>query len=638
MPSARPSLSLAIAGSLAFLAAPLGAQEAPQRVRPPSVAEATQELERLSKAHESASLIQFGRSAGKVPLLLLRIGEPGALALDERPAVFVGANIAGSRPLGAAAALDLARSLLEAPAAERAQRSALLQRVCFYVAPVLNPDAHDANLGPGRWGRRGNAERVDADRDGLLDEDGPEDLDGDGQITQLRIPDPAGAWIPDPRRPDLSVRAEASLGEKGRFRLETEGRDQDGDGRFNEDAADGVQPDRNFAHAFPYPAREAGPWASSTPEAKALMDFLLARRQVALAVVYGEANVLLELPAAGPVPKGQAANRFQADDRASLERLATRYRRALKARELPTKRPAQAIAGGSLAAWLYYHYGAQTLELDLWAPPGKPEAPKSAETSKPAKLDLPGLRKLSAAELLEQASAHDALLERIGAPDTLGSRASAAGLEGGQLTPNQLADRLAPYLAFSKTKAGKARARARGTADWWAQQGVAAVTSFRPLALAELPGASVGGALPLADQFPPKAQGEAAIAAHSAWVLELASRLGRVEVRSLTLTPLGAEVYRVEVVVGNGGQLATHTALAALAKVRLPIRIELGLKGGVLVTGRPWAAHERLGGSAKVFKHTWLVRASAGQTLEVEVRATSEHAGRDSATATSEER
>lgn len=633
MPGARLSPSLAIT-ALALLAWPRGAEASPERLAPPSVAEATRELGRLGKAHEEATLLQFGRSAGKQPLLLLRIAAPGPLPLEQRPAVFVGANMIGDRPLGSAAALDLARALLEAPAAERTRRAALLKRVCFYVAPVLNPDAHDANLAPGAWGRRGNAEALDADRDGLVAEDGPDDLDGDGRVTQLRIPDPAGAWIPDPRRPDLSVKAEASLGEKGRFRLETEGRDQDGDGRFNEDGPDGVQPDQNFAHAFPYPTPSAGPWASSTPEAKAVMDFLLARRQVALAVVYGQANVLHELPAAGARPKGRAAERFLPEDRASLERLAVRYRRHLASRELPTKRPAKTISGGSFAAWLYYHFGAQTLELDLWAPPSKPKAPEGA----PAKLDLPGLRKLSAADLLKRASAHDALLERIGAPQSLGAEALAAQLRAGELSPNQLADRLAPYLAFSKTPAGKARARARGTLDWWAQQGVAAVTSYQQVQVPGLSGASVGGQLPLLEQRPPEALGQAAIGAHTALLLELAEGLGRVEVRSLKLTPLGAEVYRVEVVVGNGGQLATHTAMAALAKVRLPIRIELDLEGGVLVTGRNWAAHERLGGSAEVFKHTWLVRANAGQTLKVEVRATSEHAGRASATATSEER
>lgn len=640
MPGARLVPTFATLASLCLIALSLSeasAQDAPKRLDPPTAAESARELERLGKSFKEATLVQFGKSAGGTPLLLLRIGSPGPLSLDQRPAAFVGANIAGDRPLGTIAALDLARSLLEGPEATRATRAALLKRVCFYVAPLLNPDAHDANLGPLRSGQRGNAQRIDADRDGLIAEDGPRDLDGDGRIAQLRIPDPAGPWISDPRCPDLSVRAEPSLGEKGRFRLETEGRDEDRDGRFNEDGPGGVEPDRNFAHAHPYPSPPAGPWASSAPEAKAVMDFLLARRHVALAVVYGEANLLLQLPAAGPRPKGRAAERFLPEDRSALANLATRYLRQLERRELPTKRPAQTLVGGSFASWLYYHYGALTLELDVWAPPSELAAPKGAPKA-PAKLDLGGLRKLSSEELLGQAGAHDQLLKRLGAPSKLGSVALAAELRAGRLTPSQLASSLVPYEAFAKTPAGKARARARGTLRWWAAQGVAQVTSFRPVEVPGVVGAEVGGVLPLQDARPPLALGQAAISAHTDFVLELAGRLGRVEVRSLTLTPLGAGVHRVEVVVGNGGELPTHTGLAALAKVRLPIRIELALKGGTLVTGRAWAAHERLAGSDQVFKHTWLVRATAGQTLEVEVKATSEQAGRLSKTATSKER
>src|SRR5262249_41127160 len=47
---------------------------------------------------------------------------------------------------------------------------------------------------------------------------------------------------------------------------------------------------------FPYPDAEAGPWPSYAPETKAAMDFILARRNIALAVVYGPANNLLAAP------------------------------------------------------------------------------------------------------------------------------------------------------------------------------------------------------------------------------------------------------------------------------------------------------------------------------------------------------
>ena len=38
----------------------------------------------------------------------------------------------------------------------------------------------------------------DNDRDGLVDEDDVDDLDGDGAITQMRIRDPQGRWKPHP--------------------------------------------------------------------------------------------------------------------------------------------------------------------------------------------------------------------------------------------------------------------------------------------------------------------------------------------------------------------------------------------------------------------------------------------------------
>src|SRR5262249_21125591 len=75
-----------------------------------------------------------------------------------------------------------------------------------------------------------------------------------------------------------------------------EGKDDDRDGRYNEDPQEGVWPDKNFPHAFPYEQPEAGPWPSYAPETKALLDFLFAHRNVAAVVIYGPANNLLAAP------------------------------------------------------------------------------------------------------------------------------------------------------------------------------------------------------------------------------------------------------------------------------------------------------------------------------------------------------
>jgi hypothetical protein len=75
----------------------------------------------------------------------------------------------------------------------------------------------------------------DDDRDGLFDEDGYEDLDGDGNICQMRIRDPFGMYRTDPEDPRLMIRVKP--GEQGEWTLlGFEGIDNDGDGRINEDA------------------------------------------------------------------------------------------------------------------------------------------------------------------------------------------------------------------------------------------------------------------------------------------------------------------------------------------------------------------------------------------------------------------
>jgi hypothetical protein len=73
------------------------------------------------------------------------------------------------------------------------------------------------------------------DLDDQEDEDGANDLDGNGFITQMRVKDPQGTWIPVPGDPGLLKKANTQKGDKGIYKLYTEGTDDDGDGKYNED-------------------------------------------------------------------------------------------------------------------------------------------------------------------------------------------------------------------------------------------------------------------------------------------------------------------------------------------------------------------------------------------------------------------
>ncbi|MCK7537877.1 MAG: hypothetical protein MZV63_46465 [Marinilabiliales bacterium] len=68
----------------------------------------------------------------------------------------------------------------------------------FICRPVNNPDGHNLYLNTAQ-SNRSTVRPCDNDGDGLLDEDAPEDLDGNGLILTMRWKDEKkGNLIPDP--------------------------------------------------------------------------------------------------------------------------------------------------------------------------------------------------------------------------------------------------------------------------------------------------------------------------------------------------------------------------------------------------------------------------------------------------------
>ena len=75
---------------------------------------------------------------------------------------------------------------------------ALLDTTTVYLVPRANPDGARGRFEPAVSERRGTGHGVDDDRDGTSGEDGPLDVNGDGYVTWMRVPDPEGEWREDP--------------------------------------------------------------------------------------------------------------------------------------------------------------------------------------------------------------------------------------------------------------------------------------------------------------------------------------------------------------------------------------------------------------------------------------------------------
>ena len=130
---------------------------------------------------------------------------------------------------------------------------------------------------------RGLRRPKDDDRDGLFDEDPPDDLDGDGNICNMRKRDPNGDYKTDPYDPRLMVRV--GPGEQGEWTLlGREGIDNDGDGRINEDAEGYVDPNRNWGVNWQpnYVQRGAGYYPFSGTGIKAIAEYMLDRPNIML--------------------------------------------------------------------------------------------------------------------------------------------------------------------------------------------------------------------------------------------------------------------------------------------------------------------------------------------------------------------
>ncbi len=165
----------------------------------------------------------------------------------------------------------------------------MLDERIFYIIPTINPDARNDYMKEPNTGSspRSGMIPLDDDRDGLFDEDQPDDLDGNGSITQMRRKSISGNFIldpKDPRRmlqvgPDDNVPASVQRYEY----LGQEGIDNDGDGLVNEDRIGYYDPNRDWAWKWQpdYIQRGAYKYPFSVPENRNVANYVMAHPNIA---------------------------------------------------------------------------------------------------------------------------------------------------------------------------------------------------------------------------------------------------------------------------------------------------------------------------------------------------------------------
>lgn len=231
---------------------------------------------------ELLSLQSLGNSFGGREMWLMTINNPRTGNESDKAGMFIEANVHGNEVQGAEVTLYTIWYLMENYGRIDEITRMVDERV-FYILPMVNPDGRDYFLDEHGGGARTGHVPVDSDGDGLFDEDGPDDLNGNGVIEQIRKYVP-GEGTHRISHDDPRLMEAVPPGEFGDWvMLGQEGIDNDGDGQINEDPVGGYDPNRNYASDWQPNYVQGGSmnYPFELPEARAINDFMMSRPNIA---------------------------------------------------------------------------------------------------------------------------------------------------------------------------------------------------------------------------------------------------------------------------------------------------------------------------------------------------------------------
>jgi hypothetical protein len=410
----------------------------------------------------------------------------------------------------------------------------------------------------------------------------------------------------DPDDPRLMRRADASRGESGGWSLYWEGRDNDGDGFYNEEGAGGVDLNRNFQHRYPYWQKDAGPHMVSEAESRAIMDYIVGRRGVAAVLTYGASDNLIAPPGgrgepppaaglsmydfaeatnagarevgvmsagggfgfgrgggrggAGGGGRGggqQPATTVDANDLEYFRTISAKYRELTGIRRAAVTR----TPSGAFFDYGYFQFGVPSFSTPGWG------------------------------------------IEGAGPAQAEGGRAGAGGQRGGGAGGGASAD-----------------TDARLT-DWFESEGVNGFVDWTAFEHPQLGDVEIGGFRPYATSNPPAAGIVELGAIHAQFALYLSTLFPRVGIASTAVTNHGGGVFRIEAEIENTGYLPTASAQGVRARSVQPVMVQLGVDADAIITGDTKTNFvDTLAGSGTRRSFQWVIRGEPGARIELKLR------------------
>jgi murein tripeptide amidase MpaA len=521
-------------------------------------------IESIGKSHE-------GRDIWVVTATNLATG-PAA----DKPAFWVDGNIHSTEVAASSAALYFLAMLLREHGRDAEVTRALDTRA-FYICPRINPDGAEWALADHPKWVRSSVRPYPFDEhelEGLV----VEDIDGDGRILQMRIPDANGLWKSHPDIPALMIRRDPTEAGGTYYRVLPEGRYDRYDGYTLKvkKPREALDLNRNFPAGWRQEFEQAGsgPYPTSEPEVRAVVDFIVRHPNLTGGTTFHTwSGVLLRPFEQYPDEDMDAEDLwvYQAIGRKGTE--LTGYPNISVYHEF--RYHPKSVIGGTFD-WIYEHLGLFSWCIEIWAP-----------------MREAGIENYKFIDWFREHPVEDDVKLYRWSEDTLGG----------------LAHR--PWRSFDHPQLGRVE---------------------------------IGGW----DRFhafgnPPLPLLEKELRRFPRWLLWQALISPKLELVHAGCEKLGADTWKVVLVVQNSGWLPSYVSKRALArKVVRGLIVDVGLpQGATLVAGKARETFGQLEGRA--YKHTgvsfwpeysitddrlkleWVVRGHAGQ--DVDLVAAHERAG-----------
>ncbi len=318
------------------------------------------------------SIRSIGRSFEGRDIWLASVTNTATGVDTDKPAFWVDANIHAAELTACTTVLYYLNWLTAGygqPGEQGRAITQLLDTRVLYLCPRLNPDGAELALAERPRHIRSSTRHYPFDEspvDGLS----VEDVDADGRVLMMRIPDPHGSYKKSALDPRLMVAREPGEFGGEYYRVLPEGTLINYDGltvKVNPDI-EGLDLNRNFPAQWRQEFEQvgAGAYPTSEPEVRAMVDFVMQHPNIGAAISYHtHSGVILR-------PFGT-----QSDDEMIPEDLWS-YKRFSELGARLTGYPAISIYHdfryhpkeviGGTQDWFYEHLGALFWVVELWSP------------------------------------------------------------------------------------------------------------------------------------------------------------------------------------------------------------------------------------------------------------------------------